>query len=291
MALITGFLLRKMVLAGKSSPLVMELPPYRWPSIKNMWKTTWHRLKRFILKAGALIIPLCAVIGMMGAFKTDPESPIAMLGRSVTPLFAPMGIKEDNWPATVGLLTGVLAKEVVVGTLNALYLQEDEPVEVPLPQPLSEGLKQAVLSIDYNWQHLTEAFQSPLYSNVPEQTMQARAMNSMVQRFGGPIAAFAYLLFVLLYFPCVSVVATMAKELNKTWAIFSVVWTTGIAYVVSVLFYQSATFTEHPLYSVLWITGLVCVLIAGYWGVKKALKNRLHQKETKSFPTPILIVG
>ena len=92
----------------------------------------WQRLKTFIFRAGKLIVPICVLIGTLNAFNLDgtintgegdTQSILSAFGRLVTPLFAPMGIHQDNWPATVGLLTGVLAKEVVVGTLNTLYSQ------------------------------------------------------------------------------------------------------------------------------------------------------------------------
>ncbi len=83
----------------------------------------------------------------------------------------------------------------------------------------------------------------------------------MYERFDGQIGAMAYLLFVLLYFPCISTTAAMVRELNRGWTVFSVVWTTSLAYVVAVLFYQTATFMQHPLSSSAWIAGFATLLI------------------------------
>ncbi len=240
-ALLTGFVLRASVLRGERLRVKIELPDYRWPHISVLCQITWQRLKQFVLKAGALIVPLCAVIALLGVVqdKVGNNNWLATAGRSLTPVFAPMGIKEDNWPATVGLMTGVLAKEVVVGTLNTLYTT-------------AEGGSQ------------------------------------MVERFGSTAAAFSYLLFVLLYFPCVSVIATIARELNRSWALFSIVWTTGIAYITAVLFYQCATFAETPKTSFAWIVGLLTVLILGFYGVRKRMNTQIN-KAPKAFPTQIVV--
>lgn len=250
-ALMTGFVLRTTVLQGEGSSLIIELPPYRWPRIGALWQSTWRRLKHFILKAGSLIVPLCAVIALLGVVqdKTGTNNLLAAAGRTLTPVFAPMGIKDDNWPATVGLMTGVLAKEVVVGTLNALYTAE----EARSQNPAEKG-----------------------------------AVGVMVNRFGSSAAAFSYLLFVLLYFPCVSVVATIARELNRSWAVFSVVWTTGIAYVTAVLFYQCAILSENPMVSIAWIIGMLGLLAGAFYGVRKRMDKQINSK-VKRFPTQILV--
>ncbi len=259
-ALITGFVLRTTVLPGNRSALIIELPPYRWPSLRNLWKAVWYRLKHFILKAGVLILPLCIIFGALTAVsdRGGVNSWVATFGRAVTPIFTPMGIEKDNWPATVGLLTGVLAKEVVVGTLGALYAEEER-----LQQSVKEG-----------------------------EVSNQGIIGLMVKRFGNTVAAFAYLLFVLLYFPCVSVVATVARELNKYWAIFSVVWTTSIAYTTAVLFYQSVKlFREGTVSSVAWIVGIIGALALVFYGLKKLMQQHSAAiSHLKPLPTPILIL-
>ncbi|TAK76362.1 MAG: Fe(2+) transporter permease subunit FeoB, partial [Gammaproteobacteria bacterium] len=127
MAVITGFMLRQTLLKGDPSPLVMELPPYHLPRFKALCLHAWQRLKGFVFRAGKLIVPICILIGVLntlnldGTMNTgdgDAHSLLSTVGQWVTPIFAPMGLHTDNWPATVGLVTGILAKEVVVGTLN-----------------------------------------------------------------------------------------------------------------------------------------------------------------------------
>ncbi len=226
MAIFTGFLLQKTVLRGEPAPLVMELPAYHFPHFKSVMLHAWQRLRSFVFRAGKLIVPICMLIGALNSFNLDgtmnaglgdTHSLLSVVGQWMTPVFAPMGIHADNWPATVGLVTGVLAKEVVVGTLNTLYTQ------------MGHGV--------------TDVY------------------GMMALKFDGQIGAFAYLLFVLLYFPCVSTMAVMLREMHRGWTVFSAVWMMGAAYGVAVLFYQAATFTRHPLSSALWITAMLSIFV------------------------------
>jgi ferrous iron transport protein B len=294
-ALITGFILRNTVLSGERSALIIELPAYRWPTLRFLWKTTWHRLKQFILKAGALIIILCTILGAFNVVhdKTGTKNWLVSFGQVITPIFAPMGIQADNWPATVGLVAGVLAKEVVVGTLNALYIQEEQQkmsLSDVLPENVSlkAGLLAAVQSIPNYWMHMIDNFRHPFLASAPIEDTHPTLVNIMQQRFGSAIAAFSYLLFVLLYFPCVSVVAAISRELNKKWAIFSVVWTTGFAYMAAVLFYQTMMLTTTPWVSMSWILGIVSFLAVAGVSVRQVIRRR-QLGRFKAFPTPIFV--
>jgi len=97
----------------------------------------------------------------------------------------------------------------------------------------------------------------------------------MYQQFAGQTGAIAYLLFVLLYFPCVSTTAAMLRELAKGWAIFSVLWTTGIAYMVAVGFYQTATFFAHPISSSLWLVSFLS--LGALLFIISRIKGRRHE--------------
>ena len=131
-AIITGYVIKYTVLKGQSAPFVMELPVYHLPNFKTIALHSWNRLKRFIFRAGKIIIPICVLIGTLNSIQVDgkivaggsKQSVLAHAGRAITPVLSPMGITGDNWQATVGLITGTLAKEVVVGTLNTLYTQK-----------------------------------------------------------------------------------------------------------------------------------------------------------------------
>jgi ferrous iron transport protein B len=278
MAMLTGLLLRKTVLKGEPSPLVMELPPYHLPHIKTLYLHAWQRLKGFVFRAGKLIVPICVLIGVLstlnlnGTLNTgdgDTSSLLSYLGRMLTPIFAPMGIHQDNWPATVGLITGVLAKEVVVGTLNELYSQMGHLSTLHASGfSFWGGLQEALVSIPHNLRQLGASFGNPVLAQAPVHTLNQSVYGLMYQRFDGQIGAIAYLLFVLLYFPCVSTTAAMLREVNRGWTVFSVFWTTGMAYCVAVFFYQAATFARHPSQSVAWMVGIISVLTLTVFSIK-----------------------
>lgn len=273
MAVLTGFLLRFTVLKGDPSPLVMELPAYHVPRIKSLCLHAWQRLKAFVYRAGRLIVPICVLIGALNAINldgtmntgdADARSLLSIVGQWVTPLFAPMGIHADNWPATVGLVTGVLAKEVVVGTLNTLYSQVGQLADMSSVQTLNvwAGLSQALYSIPQNLSELSHVFVNPVLAQAPISAVNQGVYGLMYQKFDGQVGAFAYLLFILLYFPCVSTMAVMLRELHRGWAIFSGCWMTGVAYGTAVVFYQAATWASHPLSSALWIISIVTLFFS-----------------------------
>ncbi|MES2204135.1 MAG: Fe(2+) transporter permease subunit FeoB [Pseudomonadota bacterium] len=256
-AVLTGFILRKTLLKGESAPFILELPTYHLPTFRSLRLHTWHRLHGFVVKAGALIIPICVLLSIFNAITVSHVSLLAWFGQWVTPIFSPMGIMPDNWPATVGLITGLLAKEVVVGTLNSLYGQTDMISATILHWQLGSQLWQALISIPDNIMGmLGNAFWNPVAAGVSGDTVDVGVMGKMYQRFGGPVEAFAYLLFVLLYFPCVSTTAAISREIGKRWAWFSVFWTTFIAYGVAVFYYQAMTWHKHLLLSIGWMIGV-----------------------------------
>ncbi len=301
MAILTGLLLKKTLLKGAPTSMVLELPTFRVPRFKNIAPQAMRRLTRFIKNAAVLILPVCIIIGTLNSISTSGDlllendnhqnSLLASAGKIFTPLFEPMGIKQDNWPATVGLFAGVLAKEVVIGTLNSLYTQNMESKTLNVHDKdmdfdLMGALKLALYSIPNNLLELGGAFKNPLHAHMelPQMTNKERVYGEMLARFDGKVGAFAYLLFVLLYFPCVSVTAAMLKEVDKKWTLFSVVWTTLIAYCAAVLFYQAATFAEHPTYSLFWISliiGLVILIIV--------IMNHMRFKISRELPTRIIV--
>lgn len=285
-AIATGFVLRRTLLAGETAPFLMELPPYRLPSARSVLVRTRDRLNAFLLKAGRFILPAVAVLGLLNSIGTDgsfgnqdgDRSVLATIGRSITPVFTPMGISEDNWPATVGLFTGACAKEAMVGTLDALYTHIDQ-AENGAPPSVSfdpiAGLVEAARTVPANLGGLGDAVADPLglgMARIGEKAdsgaasaelgVESATFGAMITRFDGKAGAFAYLLFVLLYAPCVSALGALFRETGGRWTAFSALWSTALAYVAAVGFYQLATFAIHPLYSLLWIGSLVAAVAA-----------------------------
>ncbi|GAH02203.1 unnamed protein product [marine sediment metagenome] len=123
-------------------------------------------------------------------------------------------------------------------------------------------------TIPDNFRNLSSAFSNPVLASAPEHAVNQGVFGVMYQRFGGQAAAFAYLLFVLLYIPCISSAAVMARELGRYWTLFSIFWNTVLAYGIAVIFYQLATITHHPSYSLSWVLGILLFFAMIFIGLK-----------------------
>ena len=280
-AVLTGLIMRHTLFIGESAPFIMELPAYHLPTFRGVFIRTWDRLKSFLINAGKVIIPMVLVLNFLNALGTDgsfgqensDKSVLSEIGRGLTPLFKPMGIEKENWPATVGIFTGILAKEAVVGTLDALYskLSKGAVIDEEIKFNLKEALLAAYLTVPANLSAIADNLLDPLGLNIgtvsdmasaaSEQKVKTDTFSAMQHSFDGKIGAFAYLLFILLYAPCVAATAAIYRETNIGWTIFVVFWTTGIAYMTATIFYQAMTYSQHPYYSLVWISGLGCVFI------------------------------
>jgi ferrous iron transport protein B len=308
-AIFTGLVLKNTLLRGEVTPFVMELPPYHMPTIKGIGLRTWDRTKGFMFRAGKVIVPMVLVLNVLSSVGTDgsfdevesDQSLLSEVGRTITPAFAPFGLTEDNWPASVGIFTGLLAKEAVVGTLDSLYTQLGEEAdralkEDPLRNPMSwradkteevlppetpdEGerfdlvgtIGEGLATVPANLADALGTWLDPLgldIGNVSDQDEAAEAQEvgvgtfgAMAQRFDGTVGAFAYLLFVLLYFPCVAATAAIYREAGMRWTLFTAGWTTGLAYGAATLFYQAATFAQNPASAAAWIAGVLAAFAA-----------------------------
>ncbi|MCD6055863.1 MAG: feoB [Gammaproteobacteria bacterium] len=283
MAILTGLLFKKTLLRGESEPFFMELPIYHKPAFGNLWRLTMHKLKRFVLRAGKVILPMCVLIGTLNAIEFNgrivpqgsPQSVLSQFSREITPLFYPMGISEDNWPATVGVITGFLAKEVVVGTLNTLYTQNGNSMDVIPELNLSGSLKSAIYETVSGFRDLFSFERiNPFTVNEAEHEFSQSASHTMVHAFGSAAADFAYLLFVLLYIPCISTLATMAREIGKSWALLATGWSFLAAYTLATLCYQASIWLSAPFQATLWITALLSlnglfIALLHYFGLRK----------------------
>jgi len=308
-AVLTGLALKNTLLQGETSPFVMELPPYHMPTLGSVLMRTWDRLKTFMWRAGKVIVGVVVVIAFLNSWGTDgsfgnedsDKSALASIGRAMVPVFEPMGITEDNWPATVGIFTGLLAKEAVVGTLDALYTSlaesdaaADGVAEEEAGFDFWGGIEEAFATIPANLADAAGTFADPLGLDVgevssidaaaEEQEVAAGTYAAMAARFDGAAGAFAYLLLVLLYMPCVAAIAAVYRETNVEWTLFVCAWTTMVGYAGSVLFYQVATFTRDPTASTLWIVGMVTLL-----GAAVAAMRYLGQRT--ALARPVIVPG
>lgn len=289
-AVFTAFVLKRTLVPGEASPFILEVPPYRLPRLRDMLLHAWARLKSFISDAGRVIVAVVVVLSFLGSIGTDgtfghedsETSVLSAASRAVAPAFAPMGVREDNWPAVVGIVTGVFAKEAVVGTLDALYgaRQQDAAGGEAEGVDVMAALGEAVATIPANLSRLTSLLTDPLDLQAAEEEAAAAAsgttMTALRHGFDGILGATAYLLFVLLYIPCLAVLGAIHRELGGRWALFVALWTTGLAYVVATATYQAGTFPQHPLGSSLWIAGLAAALAAFIAGLRRLGRHGLR---------------
>ena len=281
MAVISALFFKNTILKGEASFFIMELPPYHFPTIKRILIHTYIKLKSFILKAGKTIIVVVLFLTIINSIKIGlpvenraRESILYKIGKIITPIFKPMGISSENWPATVGLISGVFAKEAIIGTLENLYFQiennnqsgEDEN------QNIKEKIKEAFLSIPQNLSDISLPF---VFKKDKEEVPSASksTYERMIRYFDGKAGAYAYLIFVLLYMPCVAAMACVYHELSLKWSLFSAAYLTTLAWMTSTLFYQSARFTQHPFYSSVWIVFVLLMFLSIFYLLKRGVKT------------------
>ena len=185
LSVIVARILSTWVVKGEDTPFVMELPPYRFPTAKAIFRHTWEKGKQYLKKMGGVILVASIIVWALGYFGTMGVAPsleqsfIGMLGKAIEPIFLPQGF---DWRIDVSLLAGVGAKEIVASTMGVLYGGE------------------------YNF---------------------------------SPLTAYCFLLFVLIYFPCIATIVAIRHESGSwRWATFAALYTTGLAWVVSALVYQ-----------------------------------------------------
>ncbi|MCA1908900.1 MAG: Fe(2+) transporter permease subunit FeoB [Magnetospirillum sp.] len=316
-AVLTGLILKHTLLQGEVSHFVMELPPYHLPTLRTVVLQAWQRLREFIFKAGQVIVPIVMVLSFFSALGTDGsfgkedsrDSVLAAASQSIVPVFKPMGLTEDNWPAAVGLFTGIFAKEAVVGTLNTLYAQaaEQDAAAAAETAPPAEGvegeavvaeaeatetlggkLMAALATIPENLAGIVDSLGDPLgldVSYVSDSGAAAEELEvgdgtfgAMVARFTGVSGAMAYMVLILLYTPCVAALGAIRHETSMGWTLFATGWTTMIGYTASVSVYQAANFATDPATATLWLSlcgGTLVMLVAAMWMVGRAQARRL----------------
>ncbi|MDR3159309.1 MAG: Fe(2+) transporter permease subunit FeoB [Zoogloeaceae bacterium] len=300
-AILTGLALKHTLLPGQGTPFVMELPPYHLPTAKGVFLHAWNRLKGFIFKAGKIIVPMVLALNILNAAGTDgsfghedsEESALSAIGRGIAPAFAPIGLKEENWPAAVGIFTGVLAKEAVVGTLNALYLQvakdEAEAAEAQEEEAFDfwKAVSDAAATVPQNLAEIPGALLDPLGMGVgetedveaaaEEQGVDVVTYGALTKLFGSAAAAFAYQVLILLYFPCVAVMGAVRQEIGLRWSLFMALWCTVFGYSAAVICYQALTFAEHPASSLTWCIGMLGIMALTLLGMGRHGRRRQLQ--------------
>jgi len=234
-AIIMAKILKRFLLKGEAAPFVMELPPYRLPTIKGLFIHMWERGVVYLKKAGTIIFVACVFVWFLSNFPWNPQyskdydalieqakgndelivqlenekafekmekSYAGTIGKAIAPVFRPLGF--DDWKVSVGLAGGFIAKEIVVGTLGTLHSVGEADEE-------SQSLREAL-------QNETHPDRNKLYN---------------------PLVAYSLMVFVLLYVPCVASIAVIKRETNSwRWPLFAAFYTTAVAWIVSFTIYQ-----------------------------------------------------
>ena len=300
-AILTGYLLKRTALPGAAGAFVMEMPPYHIPTLKGVMIRTWDRVRTFMFRAGKVIVVIVACLAFLNSMGTDgtfgnedsEKSVLSEIGKTIIPVFEPMGIQEENWPAAVGVFTGIFAKEAVVGTLNSLYdtlsvdqAQKSATTEAPEEESsfsLSDTFSEAVGTIGENFAGLAAAFSDPLGISVGDLSDEAAAaeeqgvslgtIDTIKTLFGSTSGVFAYLLMVLLYVPCVAAVAAIYREVGTKWTVFACAWTLALGYSGATIFYRVANFAQAPVYSIVCIVIALAILYGMYCWMKTMAKK------------------
>lgn len=213
MSVIISKIFSSLVIKGEDTPFVMELPPYRWPTPKAIWRHTWEKGKEYLKKMGGIILVASIIVWALEYFphnealtqqQQQEQSYLGRMGKTIEPVFTPQGF---NWKLDVSLLAGVGAKEIVASTIGVLYSGDDSFAD------------------------------EDSFSDDNERYTRLRQL--MLSEGITPFAAYAYLIFILLYFPCVATIAAIKNETGSwRWALFAACYTTVVAWVASALVYQ-----------------------------------------------------
>lgn len=263
-AILTSLVFTRLVFKNKPVPLfVMELPPYRFPNAKNVFLPMWHRIKSFLLNAGTVILAASIFIwlllavpapGAAGTFN-NVEMENSLFGgvsKLMAPVFAPAGF--DNWSASGALVTGFVAKEAIISTMNQLYLENLPAEEETAPTSFAEDVSfiatsfgeatvltaQEFVNIIPRTISLLPGVNVPLVHVLPEQpdTEDTSALEDALRHAFTPLAAVAFNVFVLLYVPCMATTAAMRQEFGTRWMFYQVGYTLVVAWLVATLVYQ-----------------------------------------------------
>lgn len=288
-AILSGLLLKRTLFRGEAGHFVLELPPYHRPRLDASFRHAWRRLLVFMTRA-KYIVPIVALLAVLNAAGTDgrfdhagsSSSLLSRASRTVTPAFGPMGVEQRNWPATVGIVSGVLAKESVVSTLNSLYAENGAAPAAAHGPGLLTGVRQALSSVPADLGRVPRTLADPLGVGVVGGSRgsvaahvgaDAGVYGGLRSGFaGGRPQAYAYLLFVLLYLPCVATFGAMTKEMGLRYSLLAATYIGIVAWSTATLFYQLAA-GRSPLW-----TG-VALALAGLLVLSLRLAGRSRRTE------------
>ncbi len=276
LAVLTGLLIKKTIYSGEVSFFVMELPTYNLPRIRHILIHTWSRLKQFIYSAGKIIIIAVFFLSVLNSVGTDGswgnenggKSVLTKIGKAISPVLKPLGIEEKNWAASVAILSGPFAKEAVVGTLSTIYHSQAGIHEEETKEEWGTRLIGVFKSLPDSLSLAVSSFFDPLgiknsSREVDESDKKYGVLSSLRQNFKNVHSAYAYLLFLMIYFPCLATVGAVVREAGSKVALAQILYMTVLAWIVSVLYYQSGY--GHSLFWIIVSLGLLVLLVSAFF--------------------------
>jgi len=244
LAIVTGMVMKRTLFKGKPpAPFVMELPPYRMPTLRGVLIHMWERSAVFVRKAGTIILAVSIIIWFLMSIPWGVEEPRdSLFGKAsaaIAPLLAPAGF--GNWEAAGSLVTGFVAKEVVVGTMSQIYVGAEEEAETEEPTTFFQDVGEIVVSF---WDATVDTVKGTI-SLIPgvdlmgeEEEEEDSALVAALQDNYTPLQAVAFNVFVLLYIPCMVAVAAQRQEYGTKWALFNAGFLTALGWISATLIFQ-----------------------------------------------------
>jgi len=243
LAILMGILFKRTLFRGETPYFIMELPPYRMPSWKSLMIHTWEKGKHFLVKAGTWILAVSVLVWFLlnlpWGVEQKKDSYLGKVGQAIAPVFEPLGF--GNWEAASSLVTGVIAKEIVVGTMGQIYVPEAESEPSEPPPSLAEDLR----SIASSFAEAVRGAAANVFSTAgiasigAEEEEGQEGLRSAITKTFTPLSAYAFMAFVLLYMPCVIAAAAFKHEFG-TWKWYGVAFAyqTVLAWTVALVIYQ-----------------------------------------------------
>jgi ferrous iron transport protein B len=244
LAITMGVIFKKTLFRGDAPSFIMELPPYRMPSLKSLGIHTWEKGKHFLFKAGTYILAVSVfvwfLLNLPWGIENKRDSYLGRAGQLVAPALAPLGF--GTWEAAASLITGVIAKEIVVGTMGEIYAPQAAPSGEPVPT-LGEDLKEIVVSFGAAGRdavlNVVSTFTPTAFAVDMEAEAEPTPLKGAVAKAFTPLTSVGFMIFVLLYMPCVVVAIAMRQEFGG-WKWFGVAFAyqTALAWGMALLVYQ-----------------------------------------------------
>jgi ferrous iron transport protein B len=253
-AVLMGVVLSRTVFRNRErSPFVLELPPYRMPTMRNIWFLMWERTLAFVRKAFSFIMITSIVLWLLIAIPVNggtfgevdvADSSFAYISRGIAPVFKPTGF--GSWQNTGALVTGFVAKEVVVGTMGQIF-EVEEAEEEAEPTTFIEDVGEIITSF---FAATVDTIKSiPLIVGIDlfegEEEDEGTALMAVIEDHyeeisggHGMLASVAFMVFVLLYTPCMVAVAAQLQEFGWKWTLFGAVMQLAVSFVASVIVFQ-----------------------------------------------------